>query len=200
MIWDVRKVFNYFRNLPLISSNLTLKALSLKLAMLLCLVSGGQRMQTIHLINLKDIKYVGEQVFIPIMQKIKQSKPGNHIYPLSFKTYPKDTKLCVVAHLKQYIELAQDLRSSDKLFISYTKPHQAISRDTISRWCKTVIELSGIDIQKYSTHSTRSVASSKAKSMGMSLKNIKCAGWKSEKTFAQHYDKHIEEEIDIRFQ
>ena len=67
----------------------------------------------------------------------------------------------------------------------------------MSRWCKTVIELSGIDIQKYSTHSTRSAASSKAKSMGTLLKNIKCAGWKSEKIFAQHYDKHIEEELDF---
>ena len=170
MIWDVRKVFNYFRNLP-VMSNLTLKELSLKLVVLLCLVSGGQRMQTMHLINLKNIKYVGKQVFIPIMQKIKQSKPGNHIYSLSFKTYPRDTKLCAVAHLKRYIELTQDLRSSDKLFISCTKHHQAISRDTISRWCKTVTELSGIDIQKYSTHSTRSAASSKAKSMGMLLKS-----------------------------
>ena len=107
--------------------------------MLLCLFLGGQRMQTMHLINLKDIKYVGEKVFIQIMQKIKQSKPENHIYPLSSKTYPKDTKLCVVAHLQRYIQLTQDLRSSDKLFISYTKPHQATSRDTTSRWCKILV-------------------------------------------------------------
>ena len=96
-----------------------------------------------HVID-KSERYIGEQVFIPMMQKIKQSKPGNHIYPLSFKTYPKNTKLCVVAHFKIYIELTeeltQDTRSSDKLFISYTKPHQAISKDTISRWCKTVME------------------------------------------------------------
>ena len=62
------------------------------------------------------------------------------------------------------------------------------------------MELSDIDIQKYSTHSTRSAASTTAKSMGTSFKNIKCAGWKSEKTFAQHYDKQTEEELDIRFQ
>ena len=186
MIWDVKKAFNYFRNL-LVISDLTLKELSLKLAMLLCFVPGRQRMQTMHLINLKDIKYVGDQVLIPIMQKIKQSKSGDHIYPLSFKTYPKDTKLCVIAHLRRYIALTQDLRSSDKLVISYAKPHQAISKDTISRWCKTVMELSGVDIQKYSTHFTRSAASSNAKSMGTSLKNIiRCAGWKSEKTFPQH--------------
>ena len=92
--------------------------------MLLCFVLDGQQMQTIYLINLKDIKYVEQQVFIPIMQNIKQSKPGNHIYPLSFKSYPKDINLSVVAHFKRYIELTQNLRSSDKLFISYKKPHQ----------------------------------------------------------------------------
>ena len=60
------------------------------------------------------------------------------------------------------------------------------------------MELSDIDIQKYSTHRTRSVASSKPKTMGTSLKNIiKCAGWKSEKTFAQHCEKQIEEELGI---
>ena len=44
-----------------------------------------------------------------LFQSCKRSnkKTGNHIYPLSFKTYPKDRKLCVVAHLKRYIELTQ---------------------------------------------------------------------------------------------
>ena len=82
MIWDVKKVFTNFRNLPVLS-DLTLKELSLKLAMLLCLVSGGQQMQTINLINLKDIKYVGDQVIIPIMPKMKQSKRRGSY--LSFK-------------------------------------------------------------------------------------------------------------------
>ena len=95
MIWDVRKVFNYFRSLPVMSDS-TLKELSLKLVLGPPLVSGGQRIQTIYLINMTDIKYVREQVFIPIMQEMKQSKPGNHIYPLSFKTYPKDTKLLLI--------------------------------------------------------------------------------------------------------
>ena len=90
--------------------------------------------------------------------------------------------------MKRYIELAKKLRSSDKLFISYTKP-EAISKGTISRWCKTVVKLSVTDIQNYWTHYTRSAVSSKVKSMGVLLKNIiKCARWKSEKTFAQHYE------------
>ena len=63
MIWDARKVINYFGNLP-VMSNLTLKELSLKLAMLLCLVSGGQRMQTMPLI---------------IMQKFQSCKRSNRV-------------------------------------------------------------------------------------------------------------------------
>ena len=47
------------------------------------------------------------------------------------------------------------------------------------------MESTGIDIQKFSTHSTRSAAPSKTKSMRTSLKNIiECAGLKSEKAFA----------------
>ena len=42
MIWDIRKVFSHSRNLP-VMGNLTLKELSLKLAMLLSLFSGGQK-------------------------------------------------------------------------------------------------------------------------------------------------------------
>ena len=60
------------------------------------------------------------------------------------------------------------------------------------------MELSGIDIQKYST---RSASSSKAKSMGMLLKNItKCGGSKSDKTFTQHLHKQVQKELDICFQ
>ena len=62
-------------------------------------------MQVIYLINLKDIRYVGEQVFISVtMQKIKQSKPGNHIYTLSLTTYPEgDKTLCCCLFEKLYV-------------------------------------------------------------------------------------------------
>ena len=66
---------------------------------------------------------------------------------------------------------------------------------------KLLLELSGIDIKKYCTHSTKSATSSKPKSMGTSLKIIiEYAEWKSEKTFAHYYDKKIEEGLDIRLQ
>ena len=121
-------------------------------------------MQTIYLIDLKDIKYVGEQVFIPIMQKIKQGKPANHIYPFSFKTYPKNTKSGVAAHQKRYIENTNFEVKSDKVFTSYTK--------LIKPWCKTVMELGGVDIKKYSTHSNRSAAYQKQNLWEYCLKTL----------------------------
>ena len=61
------------------------------------------------------------------------------------------------------------------------------------------MKLSGIAIQKYFTHSTRSAASSEANSLGVLLKNIKFARWKSEKTLAQHYEKQTEEKLVFVF-
>ena len=92
-------------------------------------------MQIIYLINLKDIRYVGEQVFISAtMQKIKQSKPGNHIYTLSFTTYREgDKTLCCCLFEKIYLTHTKLKRPSDLRFISYTKPHQVINKDTLTR-------------------------------------------------------------------
>lgn len=61
-------------------SDLILKKLSLRLLTLLCLNSNGKQMQIMHLISLEDIKYAEEQVFIPVMQQIKQSKTDTSIY------------------------------------------------------------------------------------------------------------------------
>ena len=50
----------------------------------------------------------------------------------------------------------------------------------------------GIDIEKYSSHSTRSVSTSKAKIKGQSLSEInKAAGWKETSTFRRFYDKPV---------
>ncbi len=46
------------------------------------------------------------------------------------------------------------------------------SRATISRWIKTVMEMSGTDITVYKPHSTRSASVSKAASLGISTEVI----------------------------
>ena len=191
MIWDVNKLFDYFRSLPS-PSFLDLKMLSHKLAMLLMLLSGGQRSQTIHSIKINDIIVTGDNsVFIPAMSKLKQTRPGNHMKPMVFKPYPEGS-LCVVIHLIAYLEQTKHLRSGDSLLLSFIKLHKALSKNTATRWCKNTMKWSGICTDKCTTHSSRAAASSKARAMGLPFKGIvDAAGWSNAYTFGKFYDKQI---------
>ena len=137
-------------------------------------------------------------VFIPIMSLIKQTKSTKHMAPLCFQMYNKEPKLCVVSHLSEYLKRTKSYRNTDKSFLTYIKPYRAASKDTRSRWCKSIIKESSISIHSYTSHSSRAAASSYAKSRGGSLSTIiQSAGWRSKRTFAQIYEKQIEEEVEF---
>ena len=191
-VWNVKTLFNYFRSLPAPPS-LDVGTLGKKLALLLCILGGGQRSQTLNVLNIQDIKILNDKCIIPIMDKIKQSRPGKHMKPLEFRVYVEESKLCVVENLKLYLQKTSPYRKHYTLFLSYHSPYKPVSSDTIARWCKHMMERAGIDINKYCSHSSRSAASSFARSRGISLKMIAdSAGWSSERTFAAYYDKAID--------
>ena len=56
-VWSVNIVFNYFKSLDH-PENLSMGLLGKKLALLMCLIAGGQRCQTFYVVNIRDIKYV----------------------------------------------------------------------------------------------------------------------------------------------
>lgn len=194
-IWNVKYVFDLFRRWPE-NEKLNQKCLSLKLVVLIALVTGGQRMQTIHKINLDDFKVFPEKLVIPIMDKLKQTKPNKHIKPLVLHPYLTEPKLCVTSALTAYLKVTLPRRSHPQLFLSYIKPFKPVTKDTIARWCKASLKASGIDVNKYSSHSSRAAASSFANRIVNVKTLIDAAGWSSEKTFATHYNKDIEEHID----
>ena len=75
----------------------------------------------------------------------------------------------------------------------------AASKDTTSRWRKSIIKESGISIHSYTSHSSRAAASSYAKFRGPSLSTIiHSADWISERTLAWFYDKQIEEKVEFQ--
>ena len=76
------------------------------------------------------------------------------------------------------------------------KPHNAASKDTVSRWIKEFLKQSGIDISSYGAHSTRATSSSAASSSpNISLQTImNAAGWARENTFRKFYDKPADSE------
>ena len=190
-VWDVSKLLEYFRkgDDPCASS---FSVLGKKLAILLTILSGGQRAQTIFSIDVLDIKIVGGNCVIPIYDTLKQTRPGHHLEPLKFSVYLKEPKLCVITILKEYLKKTTGLRTHSKLFISSQKPHQPVSKDTISRWCKQTMEYAGIDTTLFTSHSSRSAATSMLFQKGASISLIcKSAGWSNEKVFRRHYQKKI---------
>ena len=191
-IWDVNIVLGYLRAAAPLSS-LSLKQLTLHLTMLLCLTT-GQRGQTIHKFDVNYIQEMDDRYRITICEKLKQSKPGRHLAPIDLLSFQGDKKLCVVEHLKEYLQRTKQLREDhSQLLISYVKPFKLVSKDTISRWVKQVLESAGIDINKYSAHSSRAASTSSCKAKGLSLAVImQSAGWSNSSTFAKFYDKPVD--------
>ena len=165
--------------------SISLKQLTLNLTMLLCLTT-GQRGQTKHKFYVNYIQEMDDRYRITICEKLKQSKPRRHLAPIDLLSFHSDKKLCVVEHLKEYLQRTKRLREDhSQLLISYVKPFKPVSKDTISRWVKQVLESAGININKYSAHSSRAASTSSCKAKGLSLTVImQSAGWSNSSTFA----------------
>lgn len=84
-----------------------------------------------------------------------------------------------------------------KLLISFIKPHKNASKDTISRWIKSVLHMSGVDTEIFTAGRVRPAAASKAKAMAVPVAHIMAkAGWARVTTFAKYYDKIINRDTD----
>ena len=171
--------------------DLTLKNLSEKLVILLCLLF-GQKDQTLKAVNIKDMLLERGKCTFFIKRPMKTTKPGFYQSLIAFSDYSSNSKICIVTTIIHYLEITKDLQITDQLIISYKKPHKTVTTSTIRRWCKAILGKAGIDIEKYSSLSTRSASTSKAKIKGLSLSEInKAAGWKETSAFRRFYDKPI---------
>ncbi|MCG7878554.1 MAG: tyrosine-type recombinase/integrase [Candidatus Thiodiazotropha taylori] len=196
-IWPVSKVLTYLQKLSPIKE-LSLKLLTHKLVMLIALTLAS-RTQSIHLLSIENMSKGYDTYTLQYRGLLKQTKPGTNNPMAELKAYPIDRRLCVIFTLKEYLKRTQSLRQSETcLFISYIKPHKEVSRDTVSRWLRTVMSKSGIDCDKFKTHSIRSAATSKAKVSFVPIDKImKVAGWSSTKTFGTYYNKPIRDETSV---
>ncbi|XP_068742268.1 uncharacterized protein [Montipora capricornis] len=92
--------------------------------------------------------------------------------------------------INAYITHTCNLRNPTdfRMFISFVKPHRAVSPATISRWIKTVLSDAGIDTSIFKAHSVRGAATSAAYNKGVPVENIlKLANWSNESTFRRFY-------------
>lgn len=124
--WDVSVVLHYLQGLSPVET-LKLKELTLKLVT--WLVSAGQRGQTVHLLDLANMRVSNDSYTFLFTKLLKQTRPvfSNPVITL---TAFRDTRLCVVTTLREYLKRTEPLRGSEsQLLVSYTKSHKAVSTE-----------------------------------------------------------------------
>ncbi|XP_011866158.1 PREDICTED: uncharacterized protein LOC105561098 [Vollenhovia emeryi] len=192
-IWDpapviarLAKIFPY--------EPLDLSTITKKLVLLLALGS-GQRVQTLAAIRVSQIYRETNRLIIKIPDRIKTSGPGRSQPLLTFARFPDRPELCILTILDHYLYRTRDLRAPecDSLLISFVRPHKAVGAQSISRWIRKELELSGVQTDLFSSHSTRHASTSLAARKGVSLNIIKrAAGWSGEsQVFANFYNRPI---------
>lgn len=191
LTWDPAIVLNYLRSLGP-NDGLSLDSLASKLATLLALTT-AHRIQTLSLIQVRNMEYEQDGILIKIPLPIKTSRKGVTQPSLFLPYFNEEPTLCLASALNQYMLITSALRSSetDRLFISSRKPHGEASSQTLSRWIHRLLTSSGLDTSKFSAYSTRHAAVSKAHRSGVSMDIIRrTAGWlQVSDTFACFYNR-----------
>jgi len=168
--WDPKIVLDYFRNLK--NEDLPLDWLSKKLITLLALVT-AQRIQTLALIDIRNIVTKVKFIEIKIPETIKTSNPRRNQPTLILPFFEKNLNICPADTLKCYLHRTKELRKGTNLFISFKKPFKRASTQTLSRWVKDCLGESGIDTESFSAHSTRHASTSTAKQRGVNIDVIR---------------------------
>lgn len=184
--WDVGPVLDFLQSSCNRSS--PLKTLSIKCVTLVAL-STGHRVQTLASLSVENIVHLKDKLVLHIPKVLKTTRPGNHI-TVELYRFNENQNLCPVLCLQSYLDRTSPLRNQDLVFISFQKPHQPVSTQTLSRWICSALEEAGIP-QVFKAHSVRGAATSKAAEKSNIDAVLKAAGWSSSRSFDKFYKKPI---------
>ena len=95
-------------------------------------------------------------------------------YDGNIHEYSDDEMLCVVACIDKYLGRSAPWRAQgqNQLLLGYMRPYKGSQSSTIANWVKLVLKMAVNDSSLYKAHSCRSPSTSKAKVLGISLKDI----------------------------
>ena len=188
--WNPEVVTNYLKTLSPVAT-LNLLELSQKTVMLLLLLT-GQRGQSLHLLDIRNVNITKNHVKIRFGDILKTTRPGFQQKEITIKAYAPDRRLCIVTVLTEYLERTKNLRQGTGIFIRTQKPFSGVSRDTISRWAKVVMQKSGLDLAIFTPHTVRAASTSAAFRAKIPLLSIlETAGWSKDNTFRKYYQKPV---------
>ena len=83
--------------------------------------------------------------------------------------------LCPYKTLEHYLEFSKTWSEEgdrNQVLLSHIEPHRPVLTATIAHWVKGVLGLAGIDISTLKVLSVRAASTSKAKVLGLSIKDI----------------------------
>ncbi|XP_056403482.1 uncharacterized protein LOC130296207 [Hyla sarda] len=181
--WDVSlvlRMFSYWED----NDVLSLKLLSYKLTMFLCLVS-IKRVSDGRALDISGRQFTPQGVQSSITRRTK-----TNLRTVFYPFFPSHPLLCVVRCLKAYELKTEGLRSKQfsQLLISFCSPYLPVSSPTLARWVKQSMALPGVDVSFFKAHSSRGAMATKVAQTGGSLsEKLKAADWSSEDTFRTFY-------------
>ena len=191
--WDLNQALRFLKTWAP-AEKLTLKQLTLKLVTLAALTSAARSL-SVHKMDLRFRQFKSNGVLFKIPELTKCAGPKKPLKELFLVSFPPDRRLCFVKYLERNVTKRfrnNSNHNSNRLFLSYIKPHRPVSSSTIARWVKSVLTFSRINTESFSAHSTRAAASSTAARAGIVLKDImNAADWTNESTFKKFYHKPV---------
>ncbi|KAM4721757.1 integrase/recombinase xerD homolog [Rhinophrynus dorsalis] len=187
-LWNVNDVLHLLDRWPA-NNLLSLKQLSAKLTMLLCLIS-FKRVSDVRALDFQSRSFTPQGVQFRVSRRTKTA-----VRIISYPAFPSQPQLCVVKCLQEYELRTTAFRSpsSSQLLISFRNPHLPVSAATLARWVRWIMQLAGLDVSLFGAHSTRGAMASKAIQSGGRLEDIlRAADWSRESTFRDFYHKPID--------
>ncbi|MCG8048370.1 MAG: hypothetical protein N0E48_22590 [Candidatus Thiodiazotropha endolucinida] len=200
--WDLQRVLDFLSGdlfEPL--SKIHLKYLTLKTVFLIA-VTTFRRCGDIQALMIGEgfMSVLPEGIIFIRQGLAKQDRPSHVGRKIFVPCFRKNSKLDPKRAVQIYINRTSKLRGKDSenqvnnLFISYQKPHNSVSKQTIASWIVNVVKQAYDDPKfKVKAHSTRAIGPSWALFKGASLSSIlEAADWSKDSVFKQFYYREIE--------
>ena len=194
--WDLQVVLKALQKYPFEPmSKTSLKFVTLK-TVFLTAITTFRRVGDLQALRLGEgAVSVQNQGVTFLRQGLSKTDRPSHISPKIFVPCFKNNKLLDPKRaITWYLKKTEPFRVKDgkdetSLFISFIKPHNRVSKQTISSWLVKVIQTAYDDkTKKVKAHSTRSVGLSWALLNGASIDSImQAADWSRESTFMKFY-------------
>lgn len=193
--WDINLVLHHYDSVRE-NQFLPLDKLARKTAMLIMLASMRRQAEIMQL-DIAHSQISSTWVKFHLQKPVKNYNASNFRTNSSLQTIcisnlPDSPKTCPVHALLEYVKRTSGLRRSTQLFIINTPPYTPIKPDTLSRWLKTELTVSNVDLSVFTPHSIRSASTSWSWQSSADVHFIlKQGAWTSINTFVSKYLKSI---------